>query len=235
MKFRFLLLATSFAMPASAQRLEFQLLGGAGMNGTYERGVASSELRSLILPRVSAGLRIRLTPHVALLSGVTVQQKGFGRTNRLYDTTDGSTTTFNSSSRYTQLHIPLQISVTLRERGNWGIELNAGMSYGFMLAAVSDWQVDVLRQNGRTSRYDSRVRPRIALMPYDSRLAISNPLNYGALSLFNPAFDISATLVFRKRFLLQPYFEYNLYETGVRNGPGQANLYSAGLAIGVRL
>jgi len=233
---RFFWLSFSAILGAStmrAQGLRFQVLAGAGMNGAIAQS-GPTNYHAIVLPRICAGVRVPLTEKVALLSGVDLLQKGFRSQRTRFDTSVRTKTAMNSTSRYSQLNIPLQVSVCLLRRDRFALEINGGMSYGFMIAARSAWSYSTYYPGGNRDDYGSEVEPGISLLPYDNRLATSSTANYGALYLFNPAFTGSVTLQLRRHLLLQLYGEYNLYDAASVSYDAPVNLYSAGACLGYR-
>jgi hypothetical protein len=226
-------LALRFATVAGAQGVRFQILVGGGMNGVISRS-GPVNYNTLLLPRLSAGARIPLTDNVALLTGADFQQKGFRSQETRLDTSVRTSTAANATLRYSQVNIPLQVAVRLMQNKNLDIQLNAGMSYGFMISATAAWSNSTYYPSGDRDDYGGQAKPRISLLPDASRLPAANLKSYGALYLFNPAFAGGLTLQARKHLLLQLYGEYNLYDAASVSYVPRINLYSLGACIGYR-
>lgn len=218
---------------AAGQRPSLQLLAGMGINGVRSQP-SSVRYSTLVLPRLSAGLRIPLTRRVAILTGADLQQKGFRSSQHVDEDEPGDYMVIDGTLRYSQLHIPLQVSIDVLPRGrSFGLELAAGMSYGFMMNARGRSQWNHYRKDRFVRSDEYRTEPRIALLPYDNRITVS-PGVYGALYIFNPALAASLTLRAKDRFLLQAYAEYNLYDASSVSVT-RLNLYTVGLALGYRI
>ncbi len=206
------------------------------MNGVVAQEGATN-YSSILLPRIGLELRVPLTERVALLTGADLQQKGFKSQRTRFDTSGlGSAvrTAANATVCYSQINIPLQVSVRMLRKEWFDLELSGGMSYGFMLAATAVWDYSTYYPNGARDDYGSRNKLRISLLPYSNRLSPPNPNSYGALFLFNPAFAGSVTLKAREKLLLQLYGEYNLYDAASLSYDLPINLYSLGACVGYR-
>lgn len=227
--------ALLLALPAAAQRLSVRMVGGITLNGvTYDK---TDKIRhgTAFAPRLSAGLHIPLTKRVAILTGGDFTYKGYHTVTSYTEPDRVSEFIENAATRYTQVQLPLQVSVCVLQKSAVRLEAAAGLSYGFMLKARTYRDGKLYRDGQLINSYEKEQVHSIALLPRDNRFGTAASSKPDELKRFNPAACASLTLCLGPRLLIQAHGEYNLYDTRNYTRGGSAHLYSMTLGFGIRL
>lgn len=228
----FITLATPICRVAG-QTTRLQLMAGISQGFVSSNG-NSATYKPLSFPSAALRCMASINPRVSFVSGIGYEQKGFrSRSEILFPPPNEEfADVYESQTRYEFISIPLQVGVRIVQRSALGLVLEGGMNYGFMLNAKSDWDMYSYRSGALVNHNVFVSRPRIALLPRDSRVAPAAGAS-GDLYLFHPAVTLAATLAVRRRYVLRAFYERNLYDASSGPALGRLRLQTAGIMAGI--
>ena len=227
-----LLLPCFFAgmLRCSAQPMRFQLLAGGALSFTPD-GAPNASYTPAVVPHAAFCFSAPLGRRIVFKTGLNYQQKGSNRRSLLAD--DADVDVYHVKGRYHFLSIPLMLSVKALERGNWALWAGGGFDYGFLLSARHDVVMESYRYAVFRYRREYSFQSTIGLFPADSRLP-QQSANYASLYRFNPAVNVEAALVYRHRYIVRAFYEYNLYDVSMAPAySSPQHMHVAGLSLGI--
>lgn len=189
-----------------------------------------------VLPCAGISGYFSLNKTFALKTGLLYQMKGM-TTQALYEPeadTNFIRQNFSSRNEYHFLSIPLQLAVSFKINEQDFLHIDAGMSYGFMLAGFSSLDAHSLKQDFSEVDQAFSYTHLVTVQPKNNVPGL--PAQEGTpLYLFTPALRADAVYIWQERLVFSVFYEYNLQDVRIRTiNKSNINLHSIGIGVGVR-
>jgi|GEM_PF-5927297 len=214
-----------------AQQGSIEIMLGGAANWVSRRSVDAS-FRTVLTPLGGFGYHQPISKTVGIRSGLLYQQKRSSYESYLPTDSADITITIRQKSTFHYLSIPLQLTITPQNLGDYQWRFAAGMNYGFLVSAFTVSDSTWLREG--LTLFETR-------RGYGNYIAASRSRDENRgndrseLYLFTPSLRLEAHCTFHKRWSVAVFYEYNLSDVSSNGGVGRVNLHTAGLYLSYRL